>query len=474
MKTLALAILAIPVLLMLSAFLTMVFTKSGISGKVTERDDRSLRKEVRKLQDDEDTRRIRKFGFVWVLPSALTILRLLNFKQFLLTCMKKPSIYRLNPRTSKKIVLFAIYEKENIRNDVKNALKELYELDCTIVLVNSRRLSEASRNELTQWTTAYIERPNYGRDFGSYKDGMLWIYKNLKPEVMDVERLLILNDSVFYTRANLRSFFTSLLNTQRPVYGATMNFQIIAHIGSFCLSLSSSIFQHKDFKKFWRKYRKTDLRAHTIKYGELELSKLLTRISPSDPALNVMFTGDVVIHLLMNDDELLKTVHEANRQSNRAGRAMRNNVRVERVRMDHLSDFYGSDETIVENDGSEDRFSFAATFEDGFEAFSHGVAGNRENLARTYKKSMIALIGNDFERESQIHRNATILPYLGCAIVKLDLEFRGIIDTYDRITICDALDPDEAEDLGRLLSSRPWGEYNFTGWRLSAFQFGHL
>lgn len=473
MKTILIAILTIPALLMLAAFLTMVFTKSGIRGKITEREDRSLRKEVEKLQDDEDTRRIRKFGFVWVLPSALTILRFLNHKQFLLTFYKKPNVYRSTSRLTGRIVLFALYEKDVLRKDVKNALKELYELDCTIVLVNSRKLSEASRNELTQWTTAYIERPNYGRDFGSYKDGMLWIYKNLKPEVIDVERLLILNDSVFYTRANLRSFFTSLVNTQRPVYGATMNFQIIPHIGSFCLSLSSSIFQHKDFKKFWRKYRKTDLRAHTIKYGELELSKLLTRISPSDPALNVMFTGDAVIRQLMNDDELLKTVHEANRQSNRAGRAIRNNVRVERIRMDHLSDFYGSD-TIVENDGSEDRFSFAATFEDGFEAFSRGVAGNRENLARIYKKSMIALIGNDFERESQIHRNATILPYLGCAIVKLDLEFRGIIDAYDRLTICNALDPDEAEDLARLLSSRPWGEYNFTGWRLSAFQFGHL
>ena len=473
MKTLAIAILAIPVLLMLSAFLTMILSKSGMRGKMINKEQNSLRKEAEELRIDADTRRVKKFGFVWVLPSALTILRLLNFKQFLLTCTKRPTIYRLNPQTTKKIVLFAIYEKGEIRDDVRSALRELHALECTVILVNSRKLSEASRNELAQWTTTYIERPNYGRDFGSYKDGMLWIYKHLSEEFMNVERFMILNDSVFYARSNLPQFFSALLNTQAPVFGATMNYQKVPHIGSFCISLSGKVAQHPKLKSFWKKYRKTDLRAHTIRYGELALNKLLSRISPSDPALDVLFTGSDVTRMINRDEALLKVLFDTNRSSNRTSTVIRNNVRVEMMRMNFHIDWHGTD-AVIEKATSGDHYSFAGTFEDGFEAFKRGVHGDDKNLYEVYKKSVAAAIGNEFDRESQIHTNSTILPYLGCAIIKLDLEYRGVIDAFDRITICNALEPDEADILSKILSSRPWGEETLSGWRLSAFQWGHL
>jgi hypothetical protein len=473
MKNLAIAILAVPVLLMLSAFLTMVLSKSGIRGKISNKEEKSLRKEAEKLRIDADTRRVKKFGFVWILPSALTILRFLNFKQFLLTCLKKPTVHRFNAQVTNKIVLFAIYEKEVVRDDVRNALKELHDLDCTIVLVNSRRLTEVSRNEIAQLVSVYIERPNYGRDFGSYKDGFLWIAENMSKDFANLERFLMLNDSVFFSKVHLKNFLSKLLDSPAPVFGATMNYQNTAHIGSFCISLSSPIVQNKEFQKFWNRYRKTDLRAHTIKYGELAFSKMLAKVSPSEPPLEVLFTGHTVARLIMNNDELLRVVSNSSRVSNRAGAAIRNNLRVEMMRMDHHIDFYGS-ETTIELSNSDHRFSFATTFEDGFEAFRRGVSGNEKNLFDIYKQSVAATIANEFEKGSQIHRNATILPYLGCAIIKLDLEFRGITDSYDRITICNAIDPDEAEELARLLSSRPWGEENLTGWRLSAFQWGHL
>jgi hypothetical protein len=449
--------------------------KAGLTNRSEQspKTENTLRKEALQLREDADERVIRKFGTLWVMPSALSILRLLNYWQFVKTFWRTPMVYQFSEVDSEVLVVFAIYEKTKLRVDVKNALSELNKLGYSVVLVNSRKLSPEARDDLASFVKIYIERPNYGRDFGSYKDGILWIYKNLKQQIPSFKRLLILNDSVFYSRIKLQEFFSNLIETEAPVYGATINYQKIPHIGSFCLSVDSSIIGNKKFAKYWRKYRKTDLRAHTIKYGELALSKLLGRISPGDPPLEVEFSGHRITQRLQDDQQLLRVIHNASRNSERSWDALRSNIRVEMIRMDYHLQLFGS-ETFFESGDNNNRLAFAGTFDDGFAAFKSGANGDESGLYNLYTKSLIAFIGDEFEKRSQIHQNATILPYLGCPIIKLDLEFRGVTNTFDRMTICEALHPDDAKELSRLLSTKPWGETSLSGWKLAAFQWGHL
>jgi hypothetical protein len=226
-----------------------------------------LSKEVKQLRFDASDRKVKKFGLTFILPSALTILKVLNFKQFLLTVWRSTAVFKGNAQASSKFVIFAMYEKGEIRKDVFNALETLSQLGFSVVLINSRKLSDQSREKISKLVFCYLERPNYGRDFGSYKDGVRWLYKNHKEDYQSASRLLFINDSVFFSRKNLADFFSSLTDTQFPVFGATMNYQIIPHIGSFCLSVDSSIFTNKKFLEFWKRYRKTDLRAPTITPG---------------------------------------------------------------------------------------------------------------------------------------------------------------------------------------------------------------
>jgi hypothetical protein len=449
--------------------------KAGLTNRIglSDRTENTLRKESLKLREDANERVIKKFGTLWVMPSALTILRIQNFLQFTKTFWRTPMIYNFRNDYSDVLVVFAIYEKHKLRADIKNALNELNQLGYSIFLVNSRKLSQESRSELASYVSIYMERPNYGRDFGSYKDAILWAFKNLKDQMPLFKRLLILNDSVFYSRNDLQQFFSNLTESQSPVYGATINYQKIPHIGSFCLSVTKEVIQNKKFKKYWKKYRKTDLRAHTIKYGELALSRLLAKISPGDPPLEVLFSGHEITRRLQEDEQLLKTIHNASRNSERSWDALRSNIRVEMVRMDYHVQLFGS-ESFFESGDNNNRLAFAGTFDDGFEAFKSGTNGNENELLNIYRKSLIAFIGDDFEKRSQIHQNATILPYLGCPIIKLDLEFRGVTNTFDRMTICEALHPDDAKEFSRLLSTKPWGETSLSGWRLAAFQWGHL
>jgi hypothetical protein len=471
---LALAIILFLVLV-LSGPALRLFKKSGITNKnsISEYSSNVARKEAIQLRNDADDRYVRKLGSVYMMPTALTILKMLNHWQFLKTFWKTPMIYEFGETNADVLVVFAIYEKNNLRPDIKNALIELKKLGCSILLVNSRKLSIKSRNELSDLITIYMERANYGRDFGSYKDGIIWLYKNKKHEMLAAKKLLVLNDSVFYSRNRLGEFFSDLIASESAAIGATLNYERSPHIGSFCLSFNANIFLHKKFIKYWSKYRKTDLRAHTIKYGELALSKMLTRISPDDPAINALYEGHNVVRLLQDNEALLKSIHNANRNAERDMNTLRSNIRVEMIRMDYHLQHHGS-ESIFQTENVEDRLSFAGTFDDGFEAFKRGATGDLTELYGIYKKSLISFIGNEFDKRSQIHQNATILPLLGCPIIKLDLEFRGVTDSFDRMTICESLHPDDASALSRLLASRPWGETSLSGWRLAAFQWGHL
>ena len=432
-----------------------------------------LSKEVDQLRFDANDRKVKKFGFTFFLPSALTILRILNLKQFLSTFWRSSEMYAGDARGSNKFVIFAIYEKGEIRRDIRNALEVLTELGYSVVLVNSRKLSAPARESISKIVFNYIERPNYGRDFGSYKDGINWLCKSYAGEYSEASRILFLNDSVFYSRKNLDVFFNSLMETQYSVFGATINYQKIPHIGSFCLSVDSSILMNREFLKFWKKYRKTDLRAHTIKFGELALSKLLARLSISDPPLNVLYSGHEIVRKLTENEELLRSVSDAARRSNRCFISARLNIRLELLREDELVKRFPN-ESLIEKNATQESYLFAGTFDDGFQSYKYGVIGNDKSLFESYKKFMVAFIGEEFEKESQIHQNATILPILGCPIIKLDLEFRGVTSAFDRITICNELDPEDAIEFSRIISSKPWGEICLSGWRLSAFQWGHL
>jgi hypothetical protein len=452
------------------ALMTKVFSsRSNKSDSTIEKLDR----EVRQLQDSVSDHRKKKLGFTFVLPLALTILRLLNFKQYCLTFWKKTNVFDYEARKSKTFAIFAIYEKGNIRSDVMRAIEVLADLNYSIILVNSRKLNKESREKISKFVFSYIERPNYGRDFGSYKDGYLWLYKTHKNEYLAADRLLFINDSVYYSRTSLSEFFKSLRDNSVDALGATINYDRYPHIGSFCLSIGPAIIASDEFVSYWKRYRKTDLRPNTIKHGELKLSRTISRISSDEQSLHAIYSQHEISRRLFEDENLLRTCHNAARRSARLWQAVRPNIRVAMLREETLINPRSSN-SIIEQESVTEYYVHADSFDDGYEAVKYGVVGDDSTMFANYKKFMASFIANDLHHGSPIHIGSTILPYLGCPIIKLDLEFRGVIDTYDRLTICGALHPDDAREFAGLSSSRPFGGWSLSGWKLAAFLYGYL
>ena len=168
---------------------------------------------------------------------------------------------------SGRAAIFVVYRKEGIPFYIKNVLEQLkrLEVDCWVA-VNQNASTEII-DYLKSNSHKVIVRKNFGRDIGAYKDVISKLNLN------EIQRLLIINDSVFYFSKKLDSLFDRLFETQQEVLALTCSGEQHWHAQSYLLSLSRKVFLSSTFSHFWRSYKPFNSRFHAIKYGELEFSK---------------------------------------------------------------------------------------------------------------------------------------------------------------------------------------------------------
>ena len=209
----------------------------------------------------------------------------------------------------------ALYEKGCLRKDVEALLHTAKEKGLYTFCVNNSRLQKYEIEK--DLIDCYIERFNFGRDFGSYQVG----FKHLFSRGWDQKcpRLLLMNDSVFYSKKNLSEFLENLIQSEKEVLGATENHERHHHIGSFCIAMGQRILQHPVFKKFWRNYSNSDIRPKVIDQGEIALSKTLRNCTTSPENYSVLFNQTWLSEHLGKHPEILMQASDYYRSSTRVG-----------------------------------------------------------------------------------------------------------------------------------------------------------
>jgi hypothetical protein len=425
-----------------------------------------------KLLDEEKIRPWRKLLslFTW-LGVALLILNFRNLKQYFLHFFHRDRVLLRRPSQQAVLVVIAVYEKGQLRSDICRLAQNFSTRNCCVVVINNSRVEEIA--SLDESIDVYIERFNYGRDFGAYQCG--YRYANANGLLDAASRLVFLNDSIFYASQHLDSFVDALIEDDVDCLGATETFEIEHHLGSFALSFSRRVFEHQRFKRFWRKYRKTDLRPKTIKRGELGLSRVVSSISITDPPIRALFSYRRLGDRLSQDPSSIEELYRLTRTTNRLWQQSGFAYRIARARGQlALMHFSESDVALPADPSGIALGSHTGSFRDGLKAFSANVAGSPEDIERSFRDFIRADLLDQYVRGSQIHQNAVLLPALGCPIIKLDLVYRGACASWDIARLVDQLDPTDRGTLTEMLVSRPYGGNNLKGWKLAAFLRGHL
>ena len=188
--------------------------------------------------------------------------------------------------------IFLIWQPKGLPWYVRNALDALAAAKINVVVVANHPLTAEMRAELTQASRHVLIRDNTGLDVGGYQDATAFIKDNFS-----VDRLLYLNDSIYFFREGLTEFFTRLISSKADLCAPFENWEITYHVQSFCFSMSRHLLDSAAVDGFWKKYVPVNSRLWAIRRGEIGLSRAAV---PNARTIDVLYTPKM-IQSAMND-----------------------------------------------------------------------------------------------------------------------------------------------------------------------------
>jgi hypothetical protein len=180
------------------------------------------------------------------------------------------AIERFSEANGGTFCVFHLYQRYTLPANIVQAMQLLSELGVRVVAVSNLPLPASELERIKPYLHSFIQRRNFGRDFGGYRRGVLHVLDQHAPE-----RLMLLNDSIFYAQRGLREFFTEMVAADGGFVGASENHEISHHIGSYALSFGPQVLADPRFREYWEAYRSSEIRPRVIWKGEAALSRLV-------------------------------------------------------------------------------------------------------------------------------------------------------------------------------------------------------
>lgn len=206
---------------------------------------------------------------------------------------------------AKKVVIYLIYPNFGLQQSHIDALKYLGSRGYAPFVISNLYLNASDRNQLLPFCHMCIERPNFGYDFGGYRDGILTVAAHLS----NLDNLLLINDSTWFPLPGSSDWLKESEALRVDLAAAASNYGIPRvdsaqyktiewkyvtthknfHYCSFALLFSHRVLTHPGFIRFWRKYPLSNSKDRTVRRGEIGmsqwiLSKGFTHGAPYDVA----------------------------------------------------------------------------------------------------------------------------------------------------------------------------------------------
>lgn len=120
--------------------------------------------------------------------------------------------------SSDKIAIFLVFQPLGLSASTLETCRWLAENGYAPLVVSNGKISPEDRENLSRVVWRAVERPNFGYDFGGYRDGLLC----LAQWGLDPDELLILNDSIWLPILPESDLMIRLANEPADVAGAIL------------------------------------------------------------------------------------------------------------------------------------------------------------------------------------------------------------------------------------------------------------
>lgn len=241
---------------------------------------------------------------------------------------------------STKVAVYLIYPNHGLQASHLRSLGYLASKGYAPVVVSNLALDAADRDRLLPLCHLCIERPNFGYDFGGYRDGVLAVADTIST----LDRLLLINDSTWFALPGRHDWLDEAEALNVDLAAAASNFGIPRvdpaqfqsiewnyrtthrnfHFCSFALLFGNRVLADPDFLRFWRNFPLTNRKNRTVRRGEIGLSKWilsrdfthgvtcdLTRLDAELAALDDARLREIADNLIVPEDRRMLEVKHA-------------------------------------------------------------------------------------------------------------------------------------------------------------------
>lgn len=205
---------------------------------------------------------------------------------------------------TEKIAIFLIYQPHGVAASVLVTLRWLIANGYAPLLVANTSLSVADQKRLAPVTWRIFQRPNFGYDFGGYRDGILLLDAwGIVPK-----RVLILNDSVWMPTNTNSTLIQRLEANGANIVGGIRHSDSIrrsgavrrGHLESYLYLINEEAWLTSAFRSFWQSYPASNKRLNAVYRGERSFTYVM---QDANLAVEGLFTKQIFFDQLDRQDD---------------------------------------------------------------------------------------------------------------------------------------------------------------------------
>jgi len=163
------------------------------------------------------------------------------------------------------VAIFLLYQPKGLLASTYATCRHLTEKGFAVIAVSNVPLSDHDRAGLAAVSHRVIERPNFGYDFGGYRDGVLHVLET--GTIPD--NLLILNDSIWFPVLQNDPFLDQLRAQEADLYGPILH---KGHLQSYMFSFKARVVGSPHFRDYWQNLPLTDNKVGVVRGGEMKMT----------------------------------------------------------------------------------------------------------------------------------------------------------------------------------------------------------
>jgi hypothetical protein len=203
-----------------------------------------------------------------------------------------------------KIAIVLVFQPKGVAASLSLTLRYLVEQGYAPFVISNAPVSQADRARLAPICWRLIERPNFGYDFGGYRDGILLLrHWGIRPE-----QLIVMNDSIWMPLAPGSTLIARMEAAPGDIIGGIEHPDVprrrsgtlrAGFIESYLYLIKAEAWDHPAFLRFWQGYRLSSNKMNAVYRGERGFS---IRMRAAGLVVRGLFVPQTLVEVLQAQD----------------------------------------------------------------------------------------------------------------------------------------------------------------------------